>query len=117
MAAQDSKDLSAVLQPWCMKYKDLHQHQATKCKDGRLHPNHVTNVKVNNGLLDATSNQKNVRLVASRYLGVCIYIDNIVTGKTNEEHLRNLDEVLSQLEKAGTRLKKKCARNRVSQQL
>ena len=31
--------------------------------------------------------------------GVSIYIDDIlVTGKTNKEHLKNLDEVLSRLE-------------------
>ena len=41
---------------------------------------------------------------------VCVYIDDIiVTGKTEEEHLQNLNEVLSRLEKAGMRLKKeKC---------
>jgi hypothetical protein len=42
--------------------------------------------------------------------GVCVYIDDIiVTGKTDEEHLRNLNEVLNRLEKAGMRLKEeKC---------
>ena len=42
--------------------------------------------------------------------GVCVYIDDIiVTGKTDEEHLHHLEEVLSRLEKAGMRLKKeKC---------
>ena len=43
--------------------------------------------------------------------GVCIYIDDIlVTGKTTEEHLEHLTEVLRQLKEAGMRLKKeKCA--------
>ena len=43
--------------------------------------------------------------------GVSIYIDDIlVTGKTNKEHLKNLDEVLSRLEWSGLRLKRsKCA--------
>ena len=42
--------------------------------------------------------------------GVCVYIDDIiVTGKDDEEHLNNLNEVLSRVEKAGMRLKKeKC---------
>ena len=42
--------------------------------------------------------------------GVCMYIDDIiVTVTTDEEHLHNLSEVLSRLEKAGMRLKKeKC---------
>ena len=43
--------------------------------------------------------------------GVSVYIDDIlVTGKTNTEHLKNLEEVLSRLERAGLRLKRsKCA--------
>ena len=42
---------------------------------------------------------------------VCVYIDDIlVTGKSTEEHLKNLEEVLSRLRNAGMRLKKsKCA--------
>ena len=42
---------------------------------------------------------------------VTVYIDDIlVTGRTEEEHLQNLEEVISRLEKAGIRLKKsKCA--------
>ena len=42
--------------------------------------------------------------------GVVCYIDDIlVTGKDEEDHLHNLDEVLSRLEKHGFRLKKsKC---------
>ena len=43
--------------------------------------------------------------------GVCVYLDDIlVTGRTAEEHLHNLEEVLKRLEEAGMRLKKdKCA--------
>ena len=42
---------------------------------------------------------------------VSVYIDDIlVTGRTQEEHLQNLQEVLSRLERAGLRLKQpKCA--------
>ena len=37
---------------------------------------------------------------------VCIYIDDIlVTGETEEDHLRNLEEVLTRLETANVRLK------------
>ena len=41
----------------------------------------------------------------------CIYIDDIlVTGRTQEEHLHNLDKVLTRLKNAGFRLKEeKCA--------
>jgi len=41
---------------------------------------------------------------------VCVYIDDIlITGKTEEEHLQTLNEVLTRLENAGVRLKKdKC---------
>ena len=36
---------------------------------------------------------------------VCVYIDNIlVTGKTDADHLKNLDDVLTRLERAGLRL-------------
>ena len=42
---------------------------------------------------------------------VCVYLDDIlVTGATEQEHLQNLDKVLSRLETAGMRLKHdKCA--------
>ena len=42
--------------------------------------------------------------------GVCVYLDDIlVTGKSEAEHLRNLEEVLKKLDAAGIRLKKaKC---------
>ena len=41
----------------------------------------------------------------------CAYLDDIViTGKTETKHIRNLEEVLTCLEKAGLRLKKqKCS--------
>ena len=43
--------------------------------------------------------------------GVCIYIDDIlITGRTDQEHLEHLAEVLRRLQEAGMRLKKeKCA--------
>ena len=42
---------------------------------------------------------------------VCVYLDGIlVTGATEEEHLQNLDKVLTRLESAGIRLKRdECA--------
>ena len=42
---------------------------------------------------------------------MCVYIDDIlVTGKTPEEHLHNLNEVLQCLESAGLHIKKeKCS--------
>ena len=42
---------------------------------------------------------------------VCVYIDDIlVTGKSGEEHVRTLDEVLTRLKAAGLRLKReKCS--------
>ena len=43
--------------------------------------------------------------------GVCVYIDDIlISGRTDEEHLEHLDEVIRRLAEAGMRLKKKkCA--------
>ena len=42
---------------------------------------------------------------------MCVYIDDILlTGATEEEHIKTLDEVLQRLETAGVRLKQsKCA--------
>ena len=42
--------------------------------------------------------------------GVCTYLDDIlVTGKTTDEHIKNLNAVLTRLHEAGMRLKKeKC---------
>ena len=42
--------------------------------------------------------------------GVCTYLDDIlITGKTTEEHIKNLNAVLTRLREAGMRLKKeKC---------
>ena len=41
---------------------------------------------------------------------VCVYIDDIVvSGKTSEEHLHNLNKVLQRLELAALHLKKKCS--------
>ena len=37
--------------------------------------------------------------------GVCVYFDDIsITGSTLEEHLQNLDNVLTKIEKAGLKL-------------
>jgi len=46
-------------------------------------------------------------------LGVCIYLDDIlITGKTEEEHLTNLEQILKQLEAAGMCLRhNKCCFN------
>ena len=40
--------------------------------------------------------------------GVCTYLDDIlVTGKTTDEHIKNLNAVLTRLHEAGMRLKKR----------
>ena len=46
----------------------------------------------------------------SRTCLVCVYLNNILSAKSTQEHLMNLEEVLSRLEEAGLGLKKeKCA--------
>lgn len=42
---------------------------------------------------------------------MCVYLDDVlISGKSPQEHLRNLEEVLSRLEEAELRLQKeKCA--------
>ena len=55
--------------------------------------------------------QRTIEGVLQGIPNVCVYLDDIlVTGRTDEEHLRNLDKVLTRLEEAGMRLKRsKCA--------
>lgn len=55
--------------------------------------------------------QRIMENVLQGLLGVSVYLDDIlVTGKTTEDHLANLEAVLSRLETAGLRLKRnKCA--------
>ena len=49
--------------------------------------------------------QRVIDNVLQRIPYVCAYLDDIlVTGRTNEEHLHNLDKVLSRLATAGMRL-------------
>ena len=39
--------------------------------------------------------------------GVCIYIDDLlITGRTDQEHIEHLAEVLQRLKEAGVKLKK-----------
>ena len=54
--------------------------------------------------------QRSMESLLQGLAGVCVYIDDIIiTGQTEEEHLHNLSEVLSRLERAGMKLKEnKC---------
>ncbi len=54
--------------------------------------------------------QRTMETVLQGIPGVSVYIDDIlVSGKTDDEHLQNLQEVLKRLEKVGARLKRsKC---------
>ena len=52
--------------------------------------------------------QRTMEGILRGILHVCIYLDDIlVTGETQEEHMKCLDKVLTRLEEAGLRLKKK----------
>ena len=55
--------------------------------------------------------QRTIENILQNLPYTCVYLDNIlVTGKTETEHIRNLEEVLNCLEKAVLRLKKqKCS--------
>ena len=55
--------------------------------------------------------QRMMESILQGLMYVCVYIDDIlVTGTSEEEHLKNLSEVLSRLENAGLHLKKdKCS--------
>ena len=51
--------------------------------------------------------QRTIENILQNLPHTCVYLDDIlVTGKTETEHTRNLEEVLTCLEKAGLRLKK-----------
>ena len=54
--------------------------------------------------------QRTIEGVLRGIPNICIYLDNIlITGKTNTDHIKNLDVVLTRLEEAGMCLKqKKC---------
>ena len=54
--------------------------------------------------------QRTIEGVLQGIPNVCVYLDDIlVTGRTEQDHLRNLDTVLSRLKEAGMRLKRqKC---------
>ena len=54
--------------------------------------------------------QRSMESLLQGLAGVCAYIDDIIiTGQTKKEHLHNLSEVLSRLERAGMKLKEnKC---------
>ena len=52
--------------------------------------------------------QRTIEGVLQGIPNVCVYLDDIlITGKTNSEHLMNLHAVLTRLEEAGMRLKRK----------
>ena len=55
--------------------------------------------------------QRTIEGVLQGISNVCVYLDDIIiTGRTEKEHLENLDRVLTRLEEAGMRLKRsKCA--------
>ena len=55
--------------------------------------------------------QRTIENILQNLPHTCVYLDDIlVTGKTESEHIRNLEEVLIRLEKAGLQLKKqKCS--------
>ena len=55
--------------------------------------------------------QRTIENILQNLPHTCVYLDDIlVTGKTESEHIKNLEEVLIRLEKAGLRLKKqKCS--------
>ena len=49
--------------------------------------------------------QRTIENILQGIKHVCVYLDDIlVTGTTEEEHLHNLDQVLSKLENAGIHL-------------
>ena len=51
--------------------------------------------------------QRTIENILQNLPHTCVYLDDIlVTGKTESEHIKNLEEVLIRLEKAGLRLKK-----------
>ena len=55
--------------------------------------------------------QRTIENTLQNLTHTCVYLDDIlITGKTETDHIRNLEEVLTCLEKAGLRLKKqKCS--------
>ena len=55
--------------------------------------------------------QRTIEGILQGIPSVCVYLDDIlITGATEQEHLKNLDQVLNRLQQSGMRLKKKkCA--------